>query len=35
MRRLDARNGTRDKEPSGDNFAREQKRELARRSLSA
>lgn len=29
MRRSDARNGTRDEEPSGDNFAREQKRDLA------
>ena len=28
MRRSDARNGTRDEEPSGDNFARERKRDF-------
>ena len=28
MRRSDARNGTREEEPSGDNFARERKRDF-------
>ena len=28
MRRSDARNGTRDEEPGGDNFARERKRDF-------
>jgi len=31
MRRPDARNGTRDEEPSGDNFARERKRDFGPR----